>query len=148
MLITQYNPSNEIQEFRRGFNSLNSLLETFLADTGSFNTENIIPAVNTREGKHAYHIELDLPGIEKKDISVDVKDNSVVISGERKTNDKVKKEDYYKIESQYGYFERSFSLPKNVDVENIHAESKDGVLEVVIPKLESVEDKPKKIEIK
>ena len=60
----------------------------------------------------------------------------------------MKEEDYYKVESSYGKFERSFTLPENVDVENIHAESEDGVLEVVIPKLTKSENKSKKIEIK
>ena len=52
------------------------------------------------------------------------------------------------MESDYGKFERSFTLPENVDVENIHAESQDGVLEVIIPKLEKVDKQPKRIEIK
>jgi len=60
----------------------------------------------------------------------------------------VKEEDYYKVESAYGKFSRSFTLPEKVDVENIHAESKDGVLEVIIPKLKEEEKKPKKIEIR
>jgi HSP20 family protein len=106
------------------------------------------PTVNTREGENAYHVEVDLPGVKKDDINVDVKDNVVTISGERKTKKEVKEEDYYKVESAYGKFERSFTLPENVDVENIHAESQDGVLEVVIPKLGKVDKKPKRIEIK
>ena len=148
MLITKYNPSREIQEFRKGFDSLNSFLDMFLSDDTSIGGLSFVPSVNTREGKFAYHIEIDLPGMQKEDISVDVNENKLVISGERKIRDEVSEEDYYKIESHYGRFERSFSLPKNIDVENIHAESKDGVLEVVIPKLEKNEDKPKKIKIK
>ncbi len=148
MLITRYNPSREIQEFRRGFDEFNSFLDNFLSDNSAFSDVNFMPSVNTREGKHAYHVELDLPGIKKEDIHVDIKDNSIVISGERKVREEVNADDYYKIESQYGSFERSFSLPENADVENIHAESKDGVLEVVIPKLNNEEVKPKTIEIK
>lgn len=73
----------------------------------------------------------------------------MVISGERKINNEVKEENYYKIESSFGSFSRLFSLPKEADVENIHAESKDGVLEVIVPKLESaIVDKIKKVEIK
>ena len=148
MLITRYNPTKEIQEFRRGFDNLNSFLDTFLSEDNLFAGTNFLPAVNTREGKYAYHIELDLPGLDKDDISIDIKDNTLTVSGERKLRDEVKEEDYYRIESQYGSFERSFSLPKNVDIENIHAEANDGVLEIVIPKLENEKDKPKKIEIK
>jgi HSP20 family protein len=106
------------------------------------------PNVNTIEGKNAYHIEVDLPGVKKEDIHVNIEDNVLTISGERKVKNEVKEEDYYKVESSYGSFSRSFTLPEKVDVENIHANSEDGVLEVVIPKLEVVENKAKKIEIK
>jgi HSP20 family protein len=86
--------------------------------------------------------------MKKEDITVDVKDNAISISGERKIKDEVKEGDYYRVESSYGKFERSFSLPENVDIENIHANSEDGVLEVVIPKFEKKVNKPKTIEIK
>ncbi len=107
-----------------------------------------VPKLNTREGEDAYHVELDLPGIKKEDIEITTEDNILTISGERKMKEEVKEEDYYKVESSYGKFSRSFTLPEKIDVENIHAESKDGVLEVVIPKLKEEEKKPKKIEIK
>jgi HSP20 family protein len=72
-----------------------------------------------------------------------------VVSGERKVKSEVKEENYYKIESSFGQFSRSFSLPEEIDVENIHAESENGVLEIVLPKLEKAKiDKVKKIEIK
>lgn len=147
MLVTRYNPSKEIQEFRKGFDMLNAMLNEMIGKGGSVSNVDFTPTVNTREGEHAYHIEVDLPGVKKEDINVDVKDGVLTISGERKTNEEVKEEDYYKVESSYGKFERSFSLPENVDEENIHAESQDGVLEVVIPKREKVE-KVKKIEVK
>lgn len=148
MYVTKYNPSKELQEFRKGFKHFDSFLDNFLEDRGNLIKTDFNPLVNTREGEHAYHVEVDLPGVKKDDIDVDVKDNMVTISGERKTKKEVKEEDYYKVESSYGKFERSFTLPENVDVENIHAESEDGVLEVVIPKLAKAENKSKKIEIK
>ncbi len=148
MYVTRYNPARDLQEFRRGFGNFNSLLDSFVQGKEPVSLTDFEPAVNTREGEFAYHVELDLPGMKKEDISVDVKDNVVTISGERKVQNEMKQEDYYRIESSYGKFSRSFSLPEDVDVENIHAESQDGVLEVVIPKLEKKENKPKKIEIK
>ena len=60
----------------------------------------------------------------------------VKISGKRKTKKEVKQEDYHRVESSYGKFERSFTLPANVDAENVKASCEDGVLEVVLPKLE------------
>ena len=149
MLVTRYNPNMNINEFRRGFNLINSMLD----DLGQYktlsNTNKFTPSINTREREFAYHIEVDLPGVSKENINVQIEDGSLVISGERKINKEVKEENYYKIESSFGSFSRSFSLPKEADIENIHAESKDGVLEVVVPKLQSaIVDKVKKVEIK
>jgi len=149
MLVTRYNPFREMNDFKRNFKQLESMLANVndkSVGVGSFTS--FSPAVNTREGEFAYHIEVDLPGVKKDDIEIDVHDNIVTLSGERSIKNELKEENYYKVESEYGKFERSFSLPENTDVENIHAETADGVLELVIPKLEISEDKPKKIEIK
>ncbi|WP_294955028.1 Hsp20/alpha crystallin family protein [Sulfurovum sp.] len=145
MLITRYNPYNEA---KKSFDLFNSLMQNFDVAREEGAIASFVPRVNTREGEDAYYVEIDLPGIKKEDIEITTEDNVLTISGERKMKDEVKEEDYYKVESAYGKFSRSFTLPEKVDVENIHAESKDGVLEVVIPKLKEEEKKPKKIEIK
>lgn len=105
------------------------------------------PKVNTREGEFAYHIDVDLPGVKKDDIKIDVHDNILTIHGERNYKEEIKEEDYYKVETSFGKFQRQFTLPDNVDVENISASSNDGVLEVVVPKLEKAVEK-KTIEVK
>ncbi len=99
--------------------------------------------VNTREGEFAYHIDVDLPGVKKENIKVDINKDVVTISGERKTKEEIKEEDYYKVETSFGKFTRSFTLPENADKENIDANYNDGVLEVIVPKL--AEDKHKKL---
>jgi len=144
MLVTRYNPYSSA---RRGLGVVNQILNQ-LDSLQEENLSSFVPVVNTREGEFAYHVELDLPGIKKEDIEITTEDNILTISGERKLKDEVKEDEYYKVESVYGKFSRSFTLPEKVDVENIHAESKDGVLEVIIPKLKEEESKPKKIEIK
>jgi len=148
MLVTRYNPNVQMREFRRGFDILNSMLDEFnTKDTNSFQGD-FSPAINTREGEFAYHVEVDLPGMKKEDINIQIEDNTLVISGERKVKEEIKEENYYKVESSFGTFSRSFSLPDDADIENIHAESKDGVLEVVVPKLEVQKvEKTKKIAI-
>ena len=88
-----------------------------------------------------------MPGVKKEDIKVDLNKGILTISGERKTKEEVKQEDYYKIETYFGKFSRSFTLPDNVDIENIEAKSDNGVLEIVIPKLKDDVSK-KSIEIK
>lgn len=115
-------------------------LENRLAQVSSRSTNANVaaftPTVNTREGDYAYHIEVDLPGVKKEDIHVEVKDNRLTISGERKTKEEVNEESYHRIESSYGKFERSFTLPEDVDAENVDASCDNGVLEVVLPKKE------------
>jgi len=148
MLVTRYNPNRQMREFRKGFDILNAMLDEFTPEKENEFKADFTPAINTREGEFAYHIEVDLPGMKKEDISIQVEDNTLVISGERKVKEEIKEENYYKIESRFGTFSRSFALPEDADIEKIHAESQDGVLEVVVPKLEVQKiDKVKKIEI-
>ncbi len=149
MLVTRYNPVDEFRDIRRSFDMLHNIINSVEQSRSSEAVlTDFIPSVNTREGEYAYHVEVDLPGIKKDDVDISVDGNVLTITGERKVKDETKEEDYYKIESKYGKFSRSFTLPEKVDVEDIHAESSDGVLEIVIPKLKEVEVKPKKIKIK
>lgn len=147
MIVTKYNPYNKARNLS-GTDVVNQILH----ELGEVKEErffsSFVPVVNSREGENAYHIELDLPGIKKEDIEITTEDNILTISGERKLKDETKKEDYYRVESVYGKFSRSFTLPEKIDMESIHAESSDGVLEVIIPKLKEEDTKPKKIEIK
>lgn len=128
MLLTPYYPFKEIREIE------NRLFGNRpVASEESVST--FTPSVNTREGEFAYHVDVDLPGVKKEDIKVDLKENVLTISGERNTKEEVKQEDYYRIETRFGKFSRSFTLPDDADIENIDASSDNGVLEVVIPKL-------------
>lgn len=149
MFVTKYNPNLQMREFRRGFDLLNSMLNGIPTQRDINIKDDFTPSINTREGDFAYHIEVDLPGVKKEDTSIQVEDGILTVSGERKVNSEIKEENYYKVESSFGSFSRSFRLPEEADIENIHAESTDGVLEVVVPKLESAKiDKVKKVEIK
>jgi HSP20 family protein len=101
--------------------------------------------VNTREDEKAYYVEVDLPGVNKEDIHVDVNKDNLTISGERKYKEEVKEENYYKLESFFGKFQRSFTLPESIDSDAIEAKCDNGVLEVTIPKVTPKE--AKKIQI-
>ncbi|MDX1351584.1 MAG: Hsp20/alpha crystallin family protein [Thiomicrorhabdus sp.] len=141
MLLSKWEPFKELREMEERFNKLFpkvSELESSLVD--------FTPSVNSREGDYAYHVEVDLPGVKKKDIKVEVKDNRLLISGERKEKKEVKKEDYQRVESNYGKFERSFVLPDGIDSENVKATCEDGVLEVTLPKLKKTKE-GKKVKI-
>jgi len=147
MSLVQFDPFKELQNFQKTFEYMNRLMKE--VEGKALNPEiDFIPAVNTREADDAYYIEVDLPGVKKEDISIDVKDNILTISGERKIEDERKDEEFYRVESVYGKFERSFSLPEDVDVDKIEAKAENGVLIVKIPKAQSIDKAPKKIEIK
>ncbi len=148
MLLTRFDPLREINELRRGFDYLNSVMNSLDEQSVESGISAFTPTVNSRETEDAYFIEIDLPGVKKDDIEIDVKDNVLTVSGERKVKEEMKEENYYKIESRYGKFTRSFTLPKNVNIDKISANSENGVLEIKIPKLEEVKKEPKKIAIK
>ena len=91
--------------------------------------------LNLKEDESQYTFTVELPGVEKDKCTVEYDNGVLTISGERKTKEEVKEEDYYKVETYFGKFSRSFTLPDNADIENIEASSENGVLEVIIPKL-------------
>ena len=99
------------------------------ADPGLWN-----PAVDLYETDDRFVIKTELPGVDKNDIKVDLKDRTLTLSGERSYDNEVKKENYYRKERSYGKFQRAFSLPADVDPDTITAELKDGVLRVEVPK--------------
>ena len=138
MLLTKFDPFKQLKEIEKN-------LYTQVGNNEGVTA--FVPTVNTREGEFAYHVDVDLPGVKKEDIKVDLNKGILTISGERKTKEEVKQEDYYKIKTYFGKFSRSFTLPDNVDIENIEAKSDNGVLEIVIPKLKDDLSK-KSIEIK
>lgn len=138
MLLTKFDPFKQLKEIEKN-------LYTQVGNNEGVTA--FVPTVNTREGEFAYHVDVDLPGVKKEDIKVDLNKGILTISGERKTKEEIKQEDYYKIETYFGKFSRSFTLPDNVDIENIEAKSDNGVLEIVIPKLKDDVSK-KSIEIK
>jgi len=149
MVVTRY--KRPIGYSRFGFDLFNEFLNTFNSIQHmeeSSNINDFIPSVNTRESDDAYHIEVDLPGVDKKDVDINIEENILTISGKRELKKEQREDDYYKIESSYGSFSRSFTLPQKIDLEKIEAEFNNGVLEVVIPKQNIIEEKSKKIEIK
>lgn len=143
MLVTRFNPFKEMRDLEQ---KLFRYYPTVEAEENGIST--FKPTVSTREGEFAYHVEVDVPGVKKEDISIDIKENNLVISGERSFKEERQEKDYYKVESSYGKFQRSFALPENVDVENIEASCADGVLEVVLPKLKVETNEARKITIK
>jgi HSP20 family protein len=103
------------------------------------------PSVDVIETEDAIKLKAELAGMDPKDISIEVQDNVLTISGERRFEDEVKEDKYYRIERRYGSFSRSLTLPLTADEERIQAKYNNGVLEVTVPKAEIA--KPKKIAV-
>jgi HSP20 family protein len=102
---------------------------------------NSMPAVNIREDEKNYFLELAVPGIEKNDIKIDINEDVLTISSERKNEMEENKEGYTRKEFSYSSFVRSFYIPENVNPDSIQANYKEGILTVSLPKME--EDKKK-----
>ena len=106
------------------------------------------PTTDIYETKDEYVFKVELPGIKKEEIQIEVKDDTLTIKGEKKEEKEVKKEDYHRIERCCGNFTRVFNLPQHVDEKKISASMKEGVLEVRVPKAEKSKTKAIPINIK
>jgi HSP20 family protein len=103
-------------------------------------------AVDVFETEDEIELCCEMPGLKPEDVKIDVTDNVLTLTGERRLENEDKREGYRRIERTYGSFSRSFTLPRHVDAENIQAELTDGVLHVKLPKQE--EEKSRKVEVK
>jgi len=128
---------------------MNRIFDDFFAPTLGTNdelaTRNWNPSADVYEEDGHYVIKAEVPGVDKKDIHVDVENNILVLKGERTEDRELKEENYYRKEMAYGKFQRSFALPKGVDADNIKADYNDGVIKITIPKPET--KKPKTISV-
>jgi HSP20 family protein len=103
------------------------------------------PAVDIYETPNELVVKADLPDVAEKDIDIRVENNLLTVRGERKFEKNVTEDNYLRVERAYGSFSRSFSLPNTVNAEAIHAEYKNGVLTVNLPKRE--ESKPRQVKV-
>lgn len=104
------------------------------------------PAFDVYETEKELIIKAEVPGIDKKDISINLSDGLLTIKGEKKQEKEEKSENYRCVERRYGTFSRTVRLPFEVEVDKVDATYKDGVLKITVPKSEAA--KPRKIEIK
>ena len=147
MNLIRWTPQKNLNNFRHEFEDLfNSYgLDKFFKNDEERLASTWSPAIDVLENKDNYVIEAELPGIDKKDVKIDITDDLLTIKGEKQTSKNQDSNNYYCTERVYGSFYRSFKLPNNVDGQNIKAEYKNGILKLSIPKTEAA--KPKTIEI-
>ncbi|NLG63329.1 MAG: Hsp20/alpha crystallin family protein [Candidatus Cloacimonetes bacterium] len=110
-------------------------------------SENLVwsPAINVRENDEQVTVEAELPGVRPDDVDISVENGMLSISGEKRAEQEKKDENWHVMERRYGRFERTFTLPRGVDVEAIRATFDDGVLRIEMPKRE--EARPRRIRV-
>ncbi len=107
----------------------------------------LAPSIDIYEEGDEIVVKAELPGMKKEDIEVNLTEDSITISGEKKKEEKVERKGYHRHERSYGSFARSFSLPSEVRTDDAKGEFKDGVLEIRIPKTEEAKKKVRKVTI-
>jgi HSP20 family protein len=109
--------------------------------------KHFIPTTDVYARNGSLVVKIDLPGVEPKDIHVKVFEGELTVTGERKADQEIKEEGYYRKETTYGFFERHMAVPKGIKEADIKAEYDNGVLEISMPKTARVEGLPKMKEI-
>jgi len=146
MTLVNWTPFRDLEDVFDRYNRLFSRMQPAAAQGEGAEVAQWRPVANIAETNDEYLIKAELPEVDKKDVEVTVHEGVITIRGERRYERSDDSEKQHRVESFYGSFARSFSLPADADETKIYAESKDGVLKVHIPKTPVA--KPKAIEIK
>jgi HSP20 family protein len=132
MSIVRFKPVNDLAPA-----SFNDLIDRFFNDNiarSGGSSYSFVPKVDVVENEKGFEIHLATPGLSKEDFKIDLNEKQLTISGERKYKNENKDHKFHSIETQYGSFSRTFTLPENVDAEKIAANYTNGILEISIPK--------------
>jgi HSP20 family protein len=141
MSLVRWNPN-------RNLISISDEIDRFFEDFGLNLRESDTvwrPSVDLSETENTYEVKAEMPGMKKEDIKVEVKENVLTLTGEKKHETKDDKKNFHRLERVYGKFQRSFRLPREVKSEEIKAKYRNGVLTIEIPKAEEM--KPKEVAI-
>lgn len=146
MALVRYNPWQEMNSLQR---QLNRLFDDALipANWGDFNNLSKIPAAELTETEDAVHLKLEVPGMEAKDLDIQVMADRVAISGERKSEIKSEDNGRTRSEFRYGKFSRVIPLPIKIQNTNVTADYKDGILNLTLPKAEEEKNKVVKVNL-
>lgn len=106
-----------------------------------------IPTVDLYEEKDDIIVKAELPGMEKENIDINLLDDRLTIKGEKKKEEEIKKENYYRAERSYGSFTRTLELPRQVQADKVKANFKNGVLEIRLPKTEEAKKKETRVKV-
>jgi HSP20 family protein len=143
MAIVRLNPARDLGHMERELRRMLRSFESSSEEPASMALW--APPVDIFETDNEVVVRAELPGMDQKDIDIRIDNNVLTIKGERKMDQRVKEENYHRIESMYGTFVRSFTLPTNVDPDNVKAEYRIGILTITLPKKE--QSKPRQIKL-
>ncbi|MDF5711865.1 MAG: Hsp20/alpha crystallin family protein [Nostoc sp. S4] len=145
MALVRWNPWREIDTLQR---QLDNLFEDTRVPSGVFNRDFIkVPAAELQETDDAIHLKLELPGIDAKDLDIQVTEDAVQISGQRKSETKTEEKGTTKTEFYYGKFQRVIPLSARIQNTNVTADYKDGILHLTLPKTEQEKNKVVKVNL-
>jgi HSP20 family protein len=116
--------------------SFNDVIDEFFNTANNYRNDNFLPSVDVSETDTQFHIEVELPGMNKEDITIDLEKSRLTISGERKRENKEEGKNFHRLESHYGTFSRSFYLPDTINEETVNAKYENGILNITIDKSE------------
>lgn len=147
--ITRWNPFSEFEDMMNRYNRVLGLTRPTSEREGKdlFSRSDWAPAVDIKETPEAFMVEAELPGMSKDDVKVTVHDGVLTIQGERRHEEETQDKKHHRIERIYGSFLRRFTLPDNVNENNVKAAFKDGVLSLTLQKAEPKEPKAIEVEV-
>jgi len=135
----------------REFETIHDRIQRYFDDFSShgFNiTDSFSPRIDISEEKSHINVAAEIPGVKKENIKITLQDNILTIEGEKKKESEQKDKNFYRSERVFGTFKRSFTLPSEVDSENVEAKFENGILNVTLKKLEAKVQSEKVIELK
>ncbi|NJO42855.1 MAG: Hsp20/alpha crystallin family protein [Cyanobacteria bacterium CRU_2_1] len=145
MAIVHWTPFREIENLQR---EMNQLFDTLAPSTGSRPNGMIFaPAAEIHETQDAVHLKIEIPGMEAKDLDVQVMAEAVSISGERRSETRTEAEGMVRSEFRYGKFQRVIPLPTRIQNDQVEATYKDGILNLKLPKVEAEKTKVVKVNL-
>ncbi|MCZ8214898.1 MAG: Hsp20/alpha crystallin family protein [Cyclobacteriaceae bacterium] len=115
-------------------NVIDRFFNESVARTGGSSAYSFVPKVDVFEDENAFEVQVAVPGMNKEDFKIDINEDRLTISGERKYSKERKENNFRSIETSYGSFSRTFTLPDNIDVNKIEATYNNGILELTLPK--------------
>jgi HSP20 family protein len=145
MAIVRWEPLRELASIQNEMNRLFGTVFDAPTPSNGNTLRRWMPAMDLVETEEHFVLRADLPGLAEEDVTLEVEDNVLTVSGERKAEHETTKEGYHRVERAFGSFSRSLTLPEGVDAEAVSANFDRGVLEIRIPKPE--QRKPRKISI-